>query len=316
VAHGSSCHDLPAGGNTVATRRVPETMTKRSLTLLLAIAAACSAAGPEGHPTPAEPPTPAPQAEAPPPAEARFEAGEAMLAAAGLTGAFVVRRTGEPTLVMAFPELAHRGFVPASTFKIPNTLIGLETGVIPDETFTLPWDGVRREIEAWNRDQDLTSAMAESVVWYYQEVARRVGLERMASWVARLGFGNAQIGDRVDSFWLDGPLAITPIEQVEFLERLTAGQLPVAARSVEILRRVVPSRELSGATLHAKTGTHVGDGESHGWLVGWVEQEGHVTACFALLVEGEGEQVPSRDVRWELAGRLLEAAGVLTPSRT
>jgi beta-lactamase class D len=228
----------------------------------------------------------------------------------------VVRRAGEPTLVVAFPELARHAFAPASTFKIPNTLVGLETGVIPDEAFTLPWDGERHDIEAWNRDTDLTAAMAESVVWYYQEVARRVGLERMESWVARLGYGNAQVGDRVDRFWLDGPLAITPVEQVEFLERLTAGQLPVSARSVEILRRVVPSRELQGATLHAKTGTHVGGGESQGWLVGWVEQDGRVTACFALLVEGEGAEPPSRELRWGLAGRLLEAAGVVSPSRT
>lgn len=286
---------------------------------VLVLAAACGAAGPD---IAQRPPSEAPGPATPPPrteaaAEERFEPGEAVLSAQGLTGAFVVRRTGEPTLVVAFPELARRAFGPASTFKIPNTLVGLETGVISDETFTLPWDGVRRHIEAWNRDTDLTAAMAESVVWYYQEVARRIGLERMTSWVARLGYGNARVGDRVDEFWLDGPLAITPVEQVEFLERLTSGQLPVAARSVEILRRVMPTREFSagGATLFAKTGTHMGDGESHGWLVGWVEQEGRVTACFALLVEGEGEpsRVPSRDQRWELAGRLLEAAGVIAP---
>jgi beta-lactamase class D len=246
----------------------------------------------------------------------RFEAGEAMMTADGLTGAFVVRRTGEPVYVVAFPDLARTAFVPASTFKIPNTLIGLETGVIADEAFALPWDGVRREIEAWNRDQDLTSAMAESTVWYYQEVARRVGLERMREWVSRLGYGNAEIGSRVDAFWLEGPLAITPLEQVEFIERLTAGRLPVSARSTSILRRVVPTRAVGGATLHAKTGTFVGDGESHAWLVGWVERGGADVACFALLVEGEGARAPSREMRWDLAARLLEAAGVVSPPRT
>lgn len=243
----------------------------------------------------------------------RFEAGEALLAARGLEGTFVFRRTGEPDLWAAFPERADVPDIPASTFKIANTLIGLETGVIPDESFSLPWDGVTRDLEAWNRDHDLASAMAESVVWFYQEIARRIGHARMAEWVARLGYGNAETGgeELIDLFWLMGPLAITARQQVEFLERLTSGELPVSSRNVDILRRLMPSRALGAGTMLAKTGTYVSETSGHAWLVGWVEQGGAVLAHFALLLAASPESVPERELRWEAAGEQLEAAGVV-----
>jgi beta-lactamase class D len=249
-----------------------------------------------------------PEAQAAAETLARFEAGESVLAESDLEGTFVYRRAGEDRLHAAFPETADVPFIPASTFKIPNTLVGLETGVIPDRNFALPWDGVERSVAAWNRDQDLASAMAESTVWFYQEIARRVGPERMADWVCRLGYGNADLGDRVDEFWLVGPLAISPRQQVEFLERLTAGELPVAARSVEILRSVMPRRSMPSGEVLAKTGTYASGADCHAWLVGWVERESAVASHFALLLRCSPDAVPDRELRWELVGRLLEAA--------
>jgi len=281
------------------------------------VVAACSATRPthQQPPPPQEQPSSTGTAEETPsteePVTVRFEAGEALLAERGLTGVFVVRREGEATFLVATEALADEPFVPASTFKIPNTIIGLETGVITDEHFTLPWDGERRQIEAWNRDHDLTSALAESVVWYYQEVARRVGLERMRDWVERLGYGNGAIGDEVDTFWLDGPLAITPREQVVFLERLTSGGLPISERTRDVLERVMPSYQAGDATLRAKTGTYIGDAGCHAWLVGWAEEDGEVTAHFAQLLRCDPDHVPPRTMRWELAEALLGAAGVL-----
>ncbi|MDQ3031138.1 MAG: penicillin-binding transpeptidase domain-containing protein [Myxococcota bacterium] len=218
-----------------------------------------------------------------------IEGGAALFAERGLEGAFVVRRAddGSPYRTIGGARIDQR-FVPASTFKVPNTLIGLETGVIGDATFALQWDGREREIAAWNRDHDLRSAIRESVVWFYQEVARRVGSARMREHVTALHFGNAEIGgeDVIDRFWLEGPLAISPREQIDFLARLTRGELPISARSVAILRDVIASEAHGDATLRWKTGTHpVREGEpGHAWLVGWVEREGEVTAHFALIL--------------------------------
>src|SRR5262249_34137507 len=125
------------------------------------------------------------------------------------------------------PKLADQAYLPFSTFKIPNTLIGLTTGVIPDERFSLKWDGRHYEIAEWNRDQDLASALKYSVVWFYQEVARRIGAERMKKYVALFQYGNGDTCCAIDEFWLRGKLRITPKQEVEFLRRMDAGQLPV-----------------------------------------------------------------------------------------
>src|ERR1700754_4084313 len=64
---------------------------------------------------------------------------------------------------------------PASTFKIVNSLIGLETGKIRDENMVIRWDGVKRDRPEWNKDLTMKEAFKVSAVPYYQEVARRVG---------------------------------------------------------------------------------------------------------------------------------------------
>jgi beta-lactamase class D len=228
-----------------------------------------------------------------------------------------VRRPGGPDRVIG-GERADARFMPASTFKIPNTLIGLETGVIPDASFTLPWDGTERAIASWNQDHDLRGAIQESVVWWYQEIARRVGHARMRELVTAMRFGNGDIGgeDAIDRFWLEGPLAISPREQIDFLARLTGGELPVSARSVAILREVISSEARGEAVVRWKTGTHqLEDGSGHAWLVGWVEQGGEATAHFALilLASTDDELASHMSARRPLVMELLEREGLVPP---
>jgi beta-lactamase class D len=203
------------------------------------------------------------------------------------------------------PELTKQRFVPASTFKIPNTLIGLETGKLP---MNLKWDGVEREIKAWNQDMDLTRAFRTSAAWYYQEMARRVGLKLEKSWVMKLSYGNMELGSKVDQFWLDGPLKISPREQVIFLQRLHDGRLPVKDSS---RKAVIELMNLGVDSLYAKTGWARTPSMHYGWFVGWVERsEGPV--YFALLVT---EAPPVRgdfyELRIRLARKILKSAGAL-----
>lgn len=255
-----------------------------------------------------------------PPEPIRLEAVEAMLADEGYQGSFVLRRDAAEGHEMAIAgrELAQTPHSPCSTFKIPNSLIGLETGVVSDGSFFLPWDGEERSITSWNRDHDLESALANSVVWYYQEIARRIGIEQMNQWVTSFDYGNAEIGAEVDTFWLSGPLQITPVQQVEFLARLTSGELPVSDRSLNILREIMPRRTEGDAVIAAKTGTCLDETRSHGWLVGWVEEptesgeQPNITAQFALLLTIEGTDVEElQSSRWELAARALGLADAL-----
>jgi beta-lactamase class D len=230
----------------------------------------------------------------------------------GFRAAFVMRDAAG-RIVRHNPELARTRLSPCSTFKIPNSLIGLETGVIPDASFVIPWDGKKRQVEAWNRDHDLRSAIRNSVVPYYQELARRVGPQRMQHWVSGLRYGNEDISGGSDRFWLGSSLRISPEEQVDFLARFQAGELPVSARSIAIVKEIlVLDAPAGGIVYRGKTGSCGGvtAAQSHGWWVGSVEK-GERWYVFAALIQGEG--ATGRVCR-PLAENALRTLGVL-PAR-
>lgn len=181
---------------------------------------------------------------------------------------------------------------------------------------SLPWDGVERITAPWNRDHNLRSAMKYSVDWYFQELARRIGTPAMMRWLDVLEYGDRRVGDSVDSFWLEGPLSISAAEELDFVDRLVRGGLPVSKQSMSLVRSIVPGRTYGRASIRAKTGTCIyDDGRTpHAWLVGWVERDGAPIGSFALLLL-EGADVNALvDVRWSLAARLLADAGLLDAS--
>lgn len=175
--------------------------------------------------------------------------------------------------------------MPASTFKVPHALLALETGVVPEPSFSLKWDGKSRPIRSWNRDHDLTSAVQDSVLWYFQETARRIGPERMAAGLVALDYGNHDSSSGLTTFWLGGSLKISPDEQVDFLDRLRRGSLLVSEEAQARVREILIVGESEGAVLRGKSGTHLGP--DVGWFVGWVEREGRAWV-FATRIRGEG----------------------------
>ncbi|MEM9304534.1 MAG: class D beta-lactamase, partial [Pseudomonadota bacterium] len=195
-----------------------------------------------------------------------------LLEAAGATGVVLVWKEGETVCRSNAPGGARDRSIPASTFKIPNSLIALETGVIRDEHAVFTWDGVERQIASWNRDHDLASAIRYSAVWYYQELARRIGPERMQTWIDRMGYGNRDISGGIDRFWLDGGMRISPREQIAFLHRLVHDRLPVSPRSQAIVRRILVQDYDGPGALYGKTGWAVRTTPEVGWFVGWFER--------------------------------------------
>lgn len=208
------------------------------------------------------------------------------------------------------PNLSRALFLPCSTFKIPNTLIGLETGVIPDENFVLPWDGVTRRFPAWNKDLNLREAIAASAVPYYQEVARRIGRDRMQTWLNRFGYGNRDISGPIDDFWLHGPLRITPLEQIAFLERLHKGELGIQPRNLTILKSIIRSEPAPGITMYSKTGWGFDLMPEVAWLVGWIEKDNQ-PSFFATIVTGTPSPKPLTQLRTELTLEHLRKLGLL-----
>lgn len=211
------------------------------------------------------------------------------------------------------PQRNMTPFPVASTFKILNSLIALETGVIANEIAVLTWDGIPRQIPTWNRDLNMREAFKVSAVWFYQVLARRIGYERMKEWVTQVGYGNQQIGepDEIDQFWLNGKLQSTPKAQIQFLRRLYKNDLPFSERTLTIVKDIMIMEKTPDYTIRAKTGWW-GFGDDLktdiGWYVGYVEK-GENVYFFATNIDIRHEKDGS--ARLELTRRCLQDIGVL-----
>lgn len=193
-----------------------------------------------------------------------------------LDGSFVLYDQVKNQYLFYRPEKFEESYTPASTFKICNSLIALETGVISDENFIIPWDSVVRNHALWNKDHDLKTAYKNSTVWYYQELARRVGEKRMQYWLDTCKYGNADIGGGIDQFWLTGNLRISPKQQIDFLKRLHNNQLPFSKRTIDMVKKIMIVKDTLGCVLRTKTGWAGNDTQNFGWYVGYLETKNNV----------------------------------------
>jgi beta-lactamase class D len=232
----------------------------------------------------------------------------------GTRGVFAVYRLRDNRLIVTDEGRARLDYVPASTYKVPHALIALETGVVADaDRELIRWDGQVRAIEAWNRDHTLRSAMAVSAVPVFQQIARRIGSERMKKYLDAFRYGNRDVGSEIDRFWLDGPLKISALEQIEFFERLRRGDLPLSQRALDIGRDIIPSEAVSGGSLRYKTGAvgidgTAGEKAALGWIAGYVDR-GEDSSIFALNLDIHGQ--PDLARRLPIAKTILGELGAI-----
>lgn len=203
---------------------------------------------------------------------------------AGVEGTLILYDLNQDTYLVYQPDRADTPYLPASTFKILNALIALETGIIQDENVVIPWDGLDRAVVEWNQDLNMRSAIQYSAIWFFQELARRIGQERMRQYVDRVNYGNGEIGGGLDHFWLDGDLRISARQQVDFLRRFYSDDLPFSQRSVDIVKDLLIVEQTPDYTLRAKAGWVVLPEYQLGWWVGYLEQAGDVY-FFALNID-------------------------------
>ncbi len=242
--------------------------------------------------------------------EERAELG-AHFAAEALSGTIALA-DGDGKTVCSDVRKCTRRYLPASTFKIANAMIGLETGVVDDPESALPWDGKEYANPDWNRDHTLRSAMQASCFPCFQRIAREVGEERMRDWLGRLNYGNRDMSGGVDRFWLMGGLRISPLEQVEFLRRFARGQLPISERTADFVREIITLDVGEGHVLYGKTGSAMPPEYEIeiGWFVGFVEL-GPRRVYFATLIDGHGKDVELKPARRRVTERILRAQGFL-----
>lgn len=192
-------------------------------------------------------------------------------------GCFAMLNNGNGKFtIYNLPRYRDSAFLPASTFKIVNTLVGLQTGKISGDSMVIKWDGVPRSIPAWNKDLTMYEAFRVSAVPYYQEVARRIGRDTMQFWLDSLAYGSKKIKTRIDSFWLDNSLKITPDEQVGLVERLYFDKLPFYRYNQQIVKQAMLFEDKPQYKLSYKTGLgYKENGNQLAWVVGWIEENKH-----------------------------------------
>ncbi|MFV2197644.1 class D beta-lactamase [Nocardiopsis sp. LOL_012] len=235
---------------------------------------------------------------------------EAVFERAGVEGTFVLYDTERSRAMVVSPEQAQRRDVPASTFKLVNSLIALQTGAVADVDEVIPYGGGPQPVPAWERDMSMREALPVSNVPVYQELARRIGHDRMAAWVDRFGYGDRDVGgaDAVDRFWLEGPLEISAMDQVAFLADLARAELPVDVEHQRAVREIAVHERTDDYVLVAKTGWGADTDPAPGWWVGWVER-GTELHTFALRID-VAEDVDA-ELREPLGRELLVALEVL-----
>lgn len=189
-------------------------------------------------------------------------------------GVFVLCKESMDSCVTNDKSRAARSYMPASTFKIAHALIALETGVVKSGQQVFKWDGHPRSMKLWERDFVLRGAMQVSAVPVFQQFAREIGQDKMAAFLKMFNYGNAQIGGAIDRFWLDGDLRISALSQVQFLETLYQGTVPVSERNQLIVKDALTSEAAPGYLVRSKTGYSGVNGKIQpalAWWVGWVE---------------------------------------------
>lgn len=171
--------------------------------------------------------------------------------------------------------------LPASTFKVINLLVALETGVIKDENDTVHWVGstdtalygYRPEIY---RDMTVKEAFQESAGWAFIELAKKVGRERYQHYLTLSHYGNRTLTEKGADFWNFGAFAVSPLNQVQFLANVFKGKTPFSKRNLEILKRAMITEQTSSFTMRSKTGWTRVEGKDWGWWIGYVEHRDNV----------------------------------------
>jgi len=230
-------------------------------------------------------------------------------------GVFVLCKNSIETCRTSSKYRENVGFSPASTFKITNALIALETGVIKSQNQVFKWAGEPRGLKLWEKDFNLRGAIQASAVPVFQQFAKEIGEKRMKSYIHQLSYGNENIAGGIDRFWLDGELKISARQQVAFLERLYKNTLPVSRESQLIVKDALVAEVTPEYLVRAKTGYSLGapgygDKSKAGvaWWVGWVER-GTDVYFFATNIDVEREtQLSSRK---SVSIKILKAEGVL-----
>lgn len=228
----------------------------------------------------------------------------------GVIGCFVLFNQVDNEYIRYNASLCDSGYIPASTFKIPNSLIALEEGIIKDTIQTIKWDGHEWPNKTWNQDQTLKTAMKHSCVWVYSKFAEQIGINTYYKYIKEFDYGNKVLTGQPTRFWLAGLLRISANQQIEFLTKFYNYNLPVSRQSIDIVKNIIVLEKTDSYILSGKAGGGMlNDKEYIMWLVGFVEKE-NKTFYYALNFKTSDFEKTSL-ARYELTKGILRQIRVI-----
>lgn len=180
---------------------------------------------------------------------------------------------------------AKKSHLPASTFKIPNSIIGLEMGILKNDSTLFKWNGEQRRLDVWEQDLSLKDAFHYSCVPCYQELAREIGVKQMEKYIDEFSYGDIKVDStNLDFFWLQGDSKINQNQQIDFLRRFYLSELPIKRKTDDIMKRMMIIKQNENYVLRGKTGWSITNDINNAWFVGYVETKENVY-FFATNVE-------------------------------
>jgi beta-lactamase class D len=199
---------------------------------------------------------------------------------------------------------------PASTFKIPHSIVALETGAVEGPDTIMPWNHQTFTNDDWNQDLKFRDAFRLSCLPCYRAIARKLGEATEQEWLNKLDYGNHSIEGGVDKFWLGAGLRITALQQIDFLRRFDGDKLPISSRTADLVRDIMTIDVTETYVLRGKTGSALPPDEPEEalWFVGWLEL-GERRIFFATMLDSHRSDVDPLRVRRSVTERILKSKG-------
>ncbi|MEO0469489.1 MAG: penicillin-binding transpeptidase domain-containing protein [Bacteroidota bacterium] len=227
----------------------------------------------------------------------------------GLEGCFVLADKSGSIRTYHNQSRADTGFIPASTFKIPNSVIALAEGVVKDTAQVFPWDGKERAFASWNQDQTLVTAFRRSAAWVYSVFASQIETGTYQQYLNDFNYGNQDLSGPPTTFWLEGPFRISANQQVDFLHRFYHHDLGVDKEQIELVKYLMLLEEKEGVKWYGKTGAGKQEnGQWILWLVGFVEK-GDDVFFYALNFDTDDFTQYHRK-RYDIVEKILQKEGI------
>ena len=189
---------------------------------------------------------------------------------------FVLLNGKTNKLTISNKQRAQVRLSPFSTFKIPNSLIALEAGIVDKIDTPISYSAKIYPAQNWwpkswyETEHTLEHAFKHSVVPIYRTIATKIGKKEMQNKLNIFNYGNRDISSGIDSFWLDKSITISAIEQVQFLRKLHQREFDIKDESYQKLANIMKAESTQSYQLFAKTGGgQVAANKALGWYVGY-----------------------------------------------